>query len=221
MRLPSPVRIGVESVKANAVPMVVLWALAVLTVLVYYCVSEADVVFSPLARWQTESGWVAAFLNRVIFCGVIPGVFLLSVRSLRPPRPLLTVLVYCLWGGLWGIACDGFYTFQDAVFGSGADVATLVKKTVVDQLVWNVFLCTPVNAVFFPWAARDFRSVERRTCHDFLQDCLVLLVMNWIVWIPVTAAVYAFPLPLQIQLVGLACSFWMLAALRVAARKGK
>ena len=103
---------------------------------------------------------------------------------------------------------------------STTDLATLAKKTLVDQLVWNVFLCTPVNAVFFPWAARDFRESARRSCHDFLQDCLVLLVANWIVWIPVMVAVYAFPLPLQIQLVGLAGSFWMLVALRAAARKG-
>ena len=207
--------------RANAVPMVVLWALAALMILAYYRVSEADAVFGPLAKWQTESGWVAAFLNRVVFCGVIPGTFLLRVKSIRPPRPLLTVCVYSLWGGLWGVACDGFYTFQDAVFGSGTDMATLVRKTLVDQLVWNVFLCTPVNAMFFPWVARDFKRGPRRNCRDFMQDCLVLLVANWIVWIPVTVAVYAFPLPLQIQLVGLACSFWMLVALRAAARKGK
>ena len=221
MRLLGPVRIGLESVKANAVPMVVLWGLAALTVLAYYRISEADAAFSPLAKWQMESGWVAAFLNRVIFCGVIPGVFLWSVKSIRPPRPLLTVCVYSLWGGLWGVACDGFYTFQDAVFGSGTDVATLVRKTLVDQLVWNVFICTPVNAIFFPWVAGNFKRGPGRSCRDFAQDCLVLLVANWIVWIPVTVAVYAFPLPLQIQLVGLACSFWMLVALRAAARNGE
>ena len=98
-------------------------------------------------------------------------------------------------------------------------MATLVKKTLVDQLVWNVFLCTPVNAMFFPWVARDFRAAERRDGRAFIRDCLVLLVTNWIVWIPVTLVVYAFPLPLQIQLVGLAGSFWMLVALR-SAEKG-
>lgn len=41
-----------------------------------------------------------------------------------------------------------------------------------------------------------------------------MLVANWIVWVPVTVVVYAFPLPLQIQLVGLASSFWMLVALK-------
>ena len=211
-------KVGIALVRANAVPMVVLWGVAVLTVLVFYRVPAMDSVFGPLAKWQTESGWVAAFLNRVIFCGVIPGMFLLGVKSIRPPRPLLTVAVYSLWGGLWGVACDGFYTLQDAVFGSGTDVATLVRKTLVDQLVWNVFICTPVNALFFPWVARDFRRGPRKGCRDFVQDCLVLLVANWIVWIPVTVAVYAFPLPLQIQLVGLACSFWMLVALKTGAK---
>lgn len=206
---------------ANAVPMVALWVLAALTVLVFYRVPAADAVFGPLVEWQTESGWIAAFLNRVIFCGVIPGVFLLGVKSIRPSRPLLTIAVYSLWGGLWGVACDGFFTLQTAVFGTGTDVATLVKKTLVDQFAWDVFICTPVNAVFFPWVGRDFKRGPRRGCRDFAQDCLVLLVSNWIVWIPVTVIVYAFPLPLQIQLVGFACSFWMLVALRAAARKGE
>lgn len=212
---------GLKAIGDNLVPMVVLWSLAALAVFGYYRVPDFAALLEPVSDWQRDGGWVAAFLNRVIFCGVIPGVFLWSVKSIRPPRPLLTIVVYSLWGGLWGIACDVFFTLQTVVFGAGTDVATLVQKTVVDQLVWNVFLCTPVNAVFFPWAARDFRSAERRDCHEFLQDCLTLLVTNWIVWIPVTVVVYAFPLPLQIQLVGLACSFWMLVALRAAARKGE
>ena len=220
MRLSEPFRIGWKSVRANAVPMVVLWLLAALTVIGYYFVPGFARLLDPLKCWQTESGWVAAFLNRVIVCGDIAGIFVLSVKSIRPPRPLLTIVVYSLWGGLWGVACDGFFTLQTAMFGAGTDLATLAKKTLVDQLVWNVFLCTPVNAVFFPRAARDFRAGARRSCRDFLQDCLVLLVANWIVWIPVMVAVYAFPLPLQIQLVGLAGSFWMLVALRAAARKG-
>ena len=201
--------------RANAVPMVVLWALAAGAVGAYYRVPALNALFEPLARWQVESGWIAAFLNRVIFCGIIPGVFLLCVKSIRPPRPLLTVAVYSLWGGLWGVACDGFYTLQNAVFGPGTDLATLVRKTLVDQLGWNVFICTPINAMFFPWVARDFRRGPKRGFRDFLlEDCPVLLVANWIVWIPVILVVYAFPLPLQIQLVGLASSFWMLVALK-------
>ena len=216
-----PLRVALASVKANAVPMVALWGLSVAAVFAYYLVPGAARAFGPLLRWQTESGWVAAFENRVIFCGLLPGVFLLTVPSIRPPRPLLTIFAYSLWGGCWGIACDAFFTLQAAVFGHGTDFATLARKTLVDQLVWNVFLCTPVNALFFPWVARDFRRGPRIAWRRFVtDDCLTMLVSNWIVWIPVTVAVYAFPLPLQIQLVGLAGAFWMLVALRAAAKEG-
>lgn len=83
MDIPGPLRVGLNAVRVNAVPMVLLWLLAGLTVFAYYHVDAAAVVFGPLAKWQTESGWEAAFLNRVIFCGLLPGVFLLVVPSGR------------------------------------------------------------------------------------------------------------------------------------------
>ena len=219
--LTQALRSGFASARENAVPMAVLWLFSCLLVFGYYHGSAVAAALEPLARWQTERGAVAAFLNRVVFCGLIPGAFLLAIKFLRPRRVWLVILAYCLWGGCWGVLCDWFFTFQAAVFGEGRDWLTLVKKTLVDQLVWNVFVCTPVNALFFPWVARDFRLGPKRSWRGFLlDDCLVLLVANWIVWIPVSVAVYAFPLPLQIQLVGLASSFWMLVALRAAAKGG-
>ena len=59
--------VGLRSVRANAVPMVVLWLLAAATVVGYYFVPGVAAVLEPLRVWQTESGGVAAFLNRVIF----------------------------------------------------------------------------------------------------------------------------------------------------------
>jgi len=217
----SPWRIGWASVKANAVPMVVLWALASASVLAYYFVPGVAAAFEPLKRWQTESGWRAAFLNRVFFCGILPGVFLVTVKAIRPRHPYVTVFAYSVWGGLWGILCDGFFTLQACWFGNGTDAVTLLRKTAVDQLVWNVFLCTPANAVFFPWAARDFRfgTPKHEEKRRFVQDvCLPMLTANWIVWIPVMMAVYAFPLPLQIQLIGFASAVWMLVGLQAGAR---
>ena len=57
-------RIGWAAAKANAVPMVVLWGLAAATVAAYYLVPGVAAAFEPLMRWQVDSGWVAAFLNR-------------------------------------------------------------------------------------------------------------------------------------------------------------
>ena len=54
-------RIGLRSVRANVVPMIVLWVLAAGTVWAYYAVPSVAAAFEPLREWQTESGWSAAF----------------------------------------------------------------------------------------------------------------------------------------------------------------
>lgn len=217
----SPLRVACASVRANMVPMFVLWTLAVSCVCLYYLVPGGSMLFDPLMRWQVNGGWRAAFLNRIVFLGVLPGLFLLGVPSIRPRRPLLTVLAYALWGGAWGIFDDVFFTFLAFCFGHGNDLATLLLKTLVGQLVGTILIGLVPGTLFFRWVAADF-SVARVRAEwpkRFVREaCLSLLLANWIVWIPVNVCTYAFPLPLQIQLVGLAGCFWMLVGLQAGRR---
>lgn len=208
-------RVALASVRANGMAMAALWCAAIAVVVAYYLSPAFAATLEPLKAWQTESGVAAAALNRIAFCGLLPGVFLCSVKSIRPPRPALTVIAYCAWAAMWGVLCDWFYTLQTVVFGAGHDILTLAAKTAVDQIVWTAVLCTPCNAVFFAWVAADFGRVDVvSTVH---RGYWPMLFANWIVWFPVAAVVYMFPLALQIQLVGLAGAFWMLAALRAGA----
>jgi len=220
----NPLKIGWESVKANALPMVLLWALAAATVLGYYFVPGVASAFEPLKRWQTESGWIAAVLNRIVFCGFLPGVFLLTVKSIRPRKVWTTIAAYSLWSGMWGVLCDVFCTVQAEWFGSGNDFATVCCKTLVDQFVWTVFFSTPLNAVFFFFTAKDFSVVRARRewPKRFIADaCLPMLVADWFVWLPTMFVVYVFPLPLQIQLIGFAGAYWMLVGLGVGRQNGR
>ena len=197
------------AVRANVLPMGVLWAAAAGAVAAYLMLPAFRNLLEPLSVWQTQRGWVAAFLNRVVFCGILPGIFLITMPSLRPKKVGWVVVAYSLWAGIWGIFCDGFFTLQAMIFGDGHDFMTLVKKTLVDQLVWNVAICTPFNAIFFPWVASGFTRFG-----SVREGFGPMLVANWIVWLPVMVIVYVFPLPLQIQLVGFAGAIWMLVALR-------
>ena len=207
---------AVESVAKNRIPMAVLWLVAALSVAAYWLYPPFADMLEPLARWQTKDGWVAAALNRIAFGGLLPGVFLCTVRAIRPTRPIRTVGMLCAWAALWGVLCDIFFTLQAEWFGHGHDFATVALKTLVDQLVWTAFLCTPVNALFFTWVANDFRRVPLAA--TLREKYLPMLSANWIVWLPVSAAVYMFPLPLQIQLIGLAGAFWKLVALAVGVK---
>lgn len=213
--------IGLASVRANLVPMIVLWVLAAALVLGYYFVPGIDGALEPLRKWQIESGWLAAFLNRFFFCGIVPGVFLLSVRSNRPQMPIATAFAQGMWGGVSGIVYDFFYRWQCVWFGNGVDFATLLKKLLVDQFTITVFVIAPLNVLVFFWISRGFSFARFRSefPRPFLTRALLPnLVTNWCVWIPVVMAIYAFPLALQVQVSGFACAFWALTCLQIGKR---
>jgi uncharacterized membrane-anchored protein len=79
--------------------------------------------------------------------------------------------------------------------------------------VWTPIFFAPVGAVVYFWIGRDF-SFERfrKDMPDRFYHGLVLpnLLVNWVLWIPVTFAIHAFPTPLQIQLSGLAAALFSL-----------
>ena len=71
-----------------------------------------DMDASPARRWlharqifrdlagEPRGGWMAAVVNRVVFCGFLPGVFLLAGPSIRPRRVAATIIANCVWMGV-------------------------------------------------------------------------------------------------------------------------
>ena len=222
MKLPSPVRIGCESAKANAVSAFVLWMFAFCLVLAYYFIPDVSVCFERVRGWQEAFGWKAVVVSRILFNGLIPGAFLLVVKEIRPKRPYATIFAQTVFGCVFGLFCDAFFRMQSAWFGSGTEISTLVIKALVDQFVWTVLIIAPVNAVFFFWVARDFSfwRIRREWPKQGFVLELVLpnLIPNWFVGIPAIFATYAFPLDLQIHINGLVSAFWMLMCLQIGRR---
>lgn len=82
----------IRSVRANLLPMMVLWVLAGAAVVLYYLVPGVADSLKVFADIQVKYGKLASFLNRVISGGVLPGIFLLAMPTIRPPRPVATVI---------------------------------------------------------------------------------------------------------------------------------
>ena len=212
------------AIRVNMVPMMALWAFAAALVVGYFCVPQVQSWFAPFQRWQMDYGWKAAFLSRLFFCGVVPCAFLMSLKKIRPRKPILTACAQALWCGLWGVAGDFFFRLQDAVFGGGPEAMTLICKTAVDQFVWTVLVIAPTHSAFFFWVGRDLsikRTIEEWPSAVIVRFYLPNLIANWVVWIPAQCAVYAFPLLLQVHLAGLVGSFWMLVSLHLGARNAR
>jgi len=215
------VRIGVASVRANAVPMAALWLLAIALAGAYFRLPAFAGLLEHVRLWQVANPRLAPFLNRMLFCGLIPGAFLCLVPSLRPKHVLAVIALESVWNGLLGVASDMNFRVMSAVFGNGTDLATLVKKTLVDQLAWTVLFIAPANAVFHFWVARGFsfrRTLREWPPHFYGQLVAPNLVSNWCVWTPVQFSLFMFPLDLQIHTGGLVCTFWTLMCLQIGRR---
>ena len=216
-----PLGVALASARANALPTAVLWAAGAATVLAWYFAPSAQAVFRPIARFHESCGLFATFVNRIVLCGLLPGAFLVAVKSLRPRRLWATIFANCIWVVVWGMIADGFFALQARVFGHGADFATLAAKVAVDKCIWSGCLTVPANSVFFFWEGRDFSLARVRAewPRSYWRDMyLPVLLSDWMLWIPVQFMVYQFPLELQNQLVGLAGALWTLLGLAVGVR---
>jgi len=169
-------------VRANAVPMVVLWVLSVALVAGYYLVPGVRVALEDLGRFQQNYGIWAGFASQFAFCGVIPCVFRLTVSGIRTAHPIVKSLLQSLWCGCWGIVYVWFYAVQTRLFGVGSDFGTLAAKTAFDQFVWAPFVPVPATAFFCLWMENGFslRAASRKFRQDFVRQVwLANLLPNW------------------------------------------
>lgn len=197
--------------RANAVPMVVLWTMAALMVTAYYWIPSAQVVFEPIRNWQITGGWMASFATCAFFCGFLPGVFLLTMKDLRVPHPYATLAVQMAWSGVCGVVSQGVYALNEHWFGAGTDFLTMTYKTAVFQFVSVPLFYGPVGALVYFWIGRDFslRRCRAEWSDGFWWETLVPnLLTNWAVWLPCSYIVFLFPTVLQVQLTGLVNSFY-------------
>lgn len=205
-------------------PAVAFWIASALLAVAYLKVPLVARCLEPLMYFQSECGAFGAFVNRVVFCAVLPAFFWLIDGRLRPDRPWASFVAQALWAGTMGVICDAFFTLQAGWFGEGNAFSILIRKTLVDQFVWTVVFITPMNVLFYSWAGRGFplSGLRLKDLGGLYREKYVpILVSNWCVWIPVILAVYAFPTPLQIQVSGFACAFWSLLCFRLGKKKEK
>ena len=199
------IRIEIVSVRANLLPMVILWGLAGAAVAAYYLMPGVAGLLKVFADWQVEYGKLASFVNRFVCGGVVPGVFLLTMPSIRPKKAVATVLAQSVWCGLMGIAVDVFFTLQGEWFGTEPSLGVAVVKTLVDQFVFCVLFITPLNALFYAWMGNGFsfrRNGGGMTRDWYVRSYLGNIVMNWAITVPTLVCVYSFPMELQITVSG-------------------
>jgi hypothetical protein len=216
---------GRDAAKKNFVPGLLLQGLALLLVLLYYFHAPTQQILLKIPEIKQKAGFLFPILATAFFGGLIPFLFMVVRKDI--PRGQYTANLLFLLGfwGCNGLIIDGFYQAQAVLFGDQPDAATVVKKVLFDQFVFNPVWAAPWTMLAMHWknCGFSFRIAGRQFSRAlFIRNTLSILLATWAVWLPTVALVYSLPLALQFPLVNIVLCFWslLLTALSTKTKQG-
>jgi hypothetical protein len=215
----NPFSIGFRAARANLGPGLVIQALMIAIVLAFYFLPASRPCFQALAAAKAQYGYGFSAASGLVAGALLP--MLLKFALLRRGRPtraelradLSEFLFLAVFWAPEGMIADLFYRIQGHMFGVDPSFSVVCKKVLFDQFVYNPFFAAPYMLAWYEWKNQGWRI--RLALHAFTWDfyrirTIPTLCATWVVWIPVTSAIYAVPSLLQIPLFALALTFWVL-----------
>src|SRR3989454_3758498 len=211
----TPLTLGWEAARANAVPALIIQAFMLALLIAYYTSHTAAAVLSQLAEFKRSHGILFVILASITAGALIPELFLIIFfQRCRPTLRNLRNLVFTVpvWG-YDGTLVDLLYRREAAWFGDVVTLPVVCAKICVDQFGYNPFFAAPFGVLTYEWknSGISWRPVrDLFTWHHYHDKILPTLLATWAVWIPLMAIIYSLPLALQFPLFSLALSFWVL-----------
>jgi hypothetical protein len=211
----TPLTLGWEAARANAVPALIIQAIMLALLVAYYTSHTVFSALNELADYKSAQGLIFVITASIAAGAIIPEIFLiLFFQHGRPNKRNLRNLLFTVpvWG-FDGSLVDLLYRSQAAWFGDVVTVPVVCAKICVDQFGYNPFFAAPFGVLTYEWKNNgiSLRPVRQLfTFAHYRDKILPTLVATWTVWIPLMGIIYSLPLALQFPLFGLALSFWVL-----------
>lgn len=210
-------RAGLSAARQSLPAALVVWSLMALIAVLYFAVPASNFLFAALADLQVEMGILFPFFGMGLSVGILAEamqVFLSKQKKWTQVNTTNALFNLCAFGVL-GVVQNHFYSLQLYLFGSGNSFGVLFPKVLVDQFVWTVFFANPYQTILFMWKGLNFKSSavasQMKPFKVFWgRNMLPVLVANWAFWIPMVTIIYCFPAVLQLPLVILSVTIWVL-----------
>ena len=210
---------GVNAVKDNAVPSVIILSLSTLLVWSYYNCVSVQQTLDVLGDFNKQHVWTFGILSTAITGGFIPWCFRMFFPSIRPAHPFLDLVHSFLWWAWMGVVVCFFYGLQAQIFGDSKTVSTVMKKVLFDQIFFTPVVAAPLNAISHYWKDHDWSLEKMKTALRpgwYRRLILPNLLPNYAVWIPGTCIFYSMPTNLQLPVANCIGCFWALLCVRIA-----
>jgi hypothetical protein len=223
MSLREALLVGLRAARANILPGLLLQAIMACILAFYLFHDGSREFFRLVGESRQELGVFFAMVTYTFSGAVLPEI--MRVVLIQGGRVTLGNLKsVATMAPLWmfmGSAVDVFYTAQNGWFGYGNDVATVVAKVLVDQLLYSPLFATPVITGYFALRAGGFGTAARQGVFQrrFLTETLLpVQLASWLIWFPGVTFVYNMPPPLQLPFAVLVHTFWVLILTTISER---
>jgi hypothetical protein len=201
-----------HAVRENIVPGFILQVFALSIVLTYFFFAPAIPVFEYIAQLKQKYSTGFGIVATAVFGGLLP--FLLLWQKKKIAKPIWQHLLFnILFWAFMGWLIDSFYQLQVFLFGSENDVTTIIKKVLLDQFVFSVFITSPFVCAMFIWRESNFgwqRTLSVIKLSYLNEKLPATILSTWIVWLPSVTLIYAMPTNLQLPLFNLVLFFFVL-----------
>lgn len=208
-------RSALASLRANAVPVALLQAVALAIVVSYYGFGPTRALWNDLAAFKARTGIAYAAISTAFFAGVLPWALCRLSPSVRHESARHLPWLALFWAFI-GCVVDVFYRAQAAVFGDNARPLTVAIKVIVDVFVFSPFFAIPCIVLALSWKDCGYNAACLRRAFApgwYGRRVVPLLGPAWLVWIPAIALVYGLPLALQLPVHNLVQCLWSLLLL--------
>jgi hypothetical protein len=211
----TPLTIGWQAAKANAVPGLILQAAMLATLVAYYASANVAELLNQLAHFKQEHSISFVVVAGALAGAILPEIFVVVFfQQGKVGRQNLRNLAFTVptWG-IDAVLVDLMYRANAHWFGDVVSVPVVLAKICVDQLGYNPFLAAPGEVLVYEWKNDGFstQSVRRALTWEHYRDKIVpTLLATWVVWAPLMAIIYSLPFPVQFPLFSLALTFWVL-----------
>jgi hypothetical protein len=211
----TPLTIGWEAAKANAVPGFILQGMMLAILIAYYTSARFAIGLDRLAHFKQAHGFAFVVGAGILAGAILPELFLIfffQKAKLHTQNFRNLAFTVPTWA-IDAVLVDLMYRANMIWFGDTVTVSIVLAKICVDQLGYNPFLAAPGEVLVYEWKNDGFSwaSVKRTFSWKHYRDKIVpTLLATWVVWAPLMAIIYSLPYPLQFPLFSLALTFWVL-----------
>jgi len=216
----SPLAAGAAALRRFWRPFLLIQGGAALLAIAYRLSIPFREACAVAAAWKSAGGLPLAAATSALAGGLLPEIAkLVADRGRSAVRGRSgEVLFNIAFFAFDGVVIDLLYRGEARLFGSDAQVRTVVEKVAFDQFVfsplWSIFI-----VLLFLWRQRGYSLAATLPAlgRGFYRSRVVpLIVPNWLFWIPMVSIIYALPVALQFLLFVPALGAWSLIMIFIA-----